>query len=378
MNIAANEMRREGALRMPESVKDILREFTVGYLLEPANNYPQDVIDFGVKYFTQLKNKRAAAREAQERSMPSITTISMASSTHTYGDIETMVQRTIPKKTILDNTRTSTITRRPSWLYSPEPTDRRDNLLVARLSTSLLFRNMDIDERKSAVQLMSCVVLCAGEFVYRAGDVDDHFYIVERGDLLVTTNDGVVNRMLEPYEAIGELALLYNYPRHTNVQVQSFEAVLWTLSRKNFRRFMIDTARANLRTFEKHLKMVPIFRHLSQHECRTVLRAMSVVRFHAGERIFAEGEIRKGIYFIVSGTVSLCSRDTYSGGYTTLATLEEGDYIGELSLITKLHNFVSAFAETDVKTVFLCLAAFNRLVGSPIGLIKRMSVCNRE
>lgn len=348
-------MRARSESRLPDSVKDVLREFTIGYLLELC---PVDVVDFGVEYFTRLQKDRASEKRTESSSSVSL-------------DIETSAQKTIPKKTILeevDDYEHISKTLKPNCNAM---SSKREEKFVARLSDSLLFRNLDVEEIKGAIKLMSRVELRSGDFVYKARDFDDQFYIIEYGDLSVTTDDGQINRMLSSYECIGELALLYNYPRHTTVQVQSAEAVLWALCRQSFRQFMIDTARANMKIFVKHLKTVPIFKTLSHGECRRVVQAMSVMRFHGGQRIFAQGDVCRGIHFIVDGKVTLQTRETCSGGYLTLATLEEGDYIGELSLITMSRHLVSAFAETDVKTIYLCLDAFNRLVGNGIELIKR-------
>lgn len=344
-------MTEQSKFRLPDSVKDVLREFTVGYLLEIC---PVDVVDFGVEYFTRLQKNRMVEKSTRVSSR---------------FDIETMAQKCVSKRTILEENHDHVGgASRPS---RRSMSSKREEIFAARIGDSLLFRNLDDNELRSAIQLMSRVNMKAGDFVYETGDFDDKFYIIEDGKVLVSTNDGSIKRSISPYECIGELALLYNYPRHTTVQVESEKAVLWTLCRKSFRQFMIDTARANIKIFKKHLKTVPIFKMLSQKECQRVVHAMSVVRFHAGQRIFAEGDVRKGIYFIVDGTVSLRMRETCSGSYVTLAILEEGDYIGELSLITMSSHLVSAFAETDVKTVYLRLDAFNRLVGNGIDLIKR-------
>lgn len=348
-------MRKRSESRLPDSVKDVLREFTIGYLLELC---PVDVIDFGVEYFTRLQIDRAAQRKEQSSSKSIIKL-----------DIETMAQKIIPKKTILEET-TEHMTRTPRPSCT-EVTTKREEIFAARIADSLLFRNLDEDEIKAAIQLMSREVMKSGEFVYETGDFDDKFYIIESGKLLVTTSDGLIRRKISTNECIGELALLYNYPRHTTVQVESDEAVLWTLCRKRFRQFMVDTARANLRLFERYLKTIPLFKKLSQSECQRVVQAMSVQRFYEGQRIFAEGDVRTGIYFIIDGKVTLRVRETCRGGHIALATLEEGDYIGELSLITTSSHLVSAFAETDVKTIFLCNNAFNRLMGNAIELIKR-------
>lgn len=351
--MSSQKSKVQSIYRIPDSVKDVLREFTVGYLLEVC---PVDVIDFGLQYFTRLQRDRSVLKIKRTSSFVDF-------------DIETLAQKKITKNTILEESEEYARRSRRSS-YCPI-TDKREEIFAVRLRDSLLFRHLDVDEIRLAIKLMSRLILRSGDFVYETGQFDDKYYIIESGKLLVTTDDGSIKRTLSSYDCIGELALLYNYPRHTTVQVKSEEAVLWTLCRQSFRQFMIDTAQTNFKVFEKHLKTVPIFKKLSLKECRKATQAMSVVRYHAGQRIFGEGDFRKGIYFIVNGKVSLRMRESCPGTHTSLAIFEEGDYIGELSLITMPTHLVSAYAETDVKTVYLCLDAFNRLIGNGIDLIKR-------
>lgn len=348
-------MSERSVSRLPDSVKDVLREFTVGYLLE---SHPPDVLDFGLEYFTRLQKDRLLQKRPQQQ--PIVTM-----------DIETIAQEYIAKNTILEEPDDDYDVKMPKICRTTRISHSREDIFVSRLRDSLLFRNLDLDEIKAIIRLMYCLVLKFGDFVYQKGDFDDKFCIIERGKLSVTTADGRIEKTLSSFDYIGELALLYNYPRQTTVRVDSDDAVLWTICRKTFRQYMTDTARAQLKTFQNHLKTVPIFKSLSDSESRKVSQAMSVKRFHEGQRIFAQGEIRKGIYFIVSGRVSLQMKNTNGIGSNTLATLEKGDYLGELSLITLSGELVSAFAETDVKSVFLCLDAFRRLVGNGIELIKR-------
>lgn len=336
---------------LPIEVKDLLREFAIGYSLELC---PIDVIDFGVQYFTRLQLNRTEHKR--------VTTTGIVL------DLETLAQKNISRQTIPDeSTRNRKSTKSTCCIVSME----RIAAFVLRLGDSVLFRSLDTFDRRKLIQTMSPIVLNRNDFVYEAGEIDDTFYMIEQGELSVSSNDGRIAQNLSTHECIGELALLYSYPRYTTVQVVSATASLWTLSRDDYRNFMIALARENMQLFEKCLRAIPILTHLTEPERYNVTRAMSVIRFKAGERMYADVDLRNGIHYIVEGKVSLRMRETCAGGYLMVAIFGPGDFIGELSLITVSTHLVMAFAETNVKLVYLCMNGFGRLFGKGIELIRR-------
>ncbi|CAD1474187.1 unnamed protein product, partial [Heterotrigona itama] len=46
--------RNAGKITVPDELRDVLLEFTIGYLLEQ----PVDIIDYAVGFFTQLRESR--------------------------------------------------------------------------------------------------------------------------------------------------------------------------------------------------------------------------------------------------------------------------------------------------------------------------------
>lgn len=46
--------RQSGKITVPDNLRDLLLEFTINYLLEQ----PGDIVDFGIEYFTKLRDSR--------------------------------------------------------------------------------------------------------------------------------------------------------------------------------------------------------------------------------------------------------------------------------------------------------------------------------
>lgn len=72
----------------------------------------------------------------------------------------------------------------------------------------------------------------AGETIFRRGDPGDRFYVVERGEVLVTPGDRPP-RTLGPGEGFGEIALLRDVPRTADVAAQT-NVTLLALERDDF------------------------------------------------------------------------------------------------------------------------------------------------
>jgi pSer/pThr/pTyr-binding forkhead associated (FHA) protein len=89
-----------------------------------------------------------------------------------------------------------------------------------------------------------------------------------------------------------------------------------------------------------------------------------------GEIIFSEGDIGTEMYIIQSGTVELLKK---IGGETrVLATLEKGDFFGEMSVLEDVPRTASAQAKTDVEIVRINGATFDAMLKSNTEIAVRM------
>ncbi|HYB53505.1 MAG TPA: cyclic nucleotide-binding domain-containing protein [Thermoanaerobaculia bacterium] len=89
-----------------------------------------------------------------------------------------------------------------------------------------------------------------------------------------------------------------------------------------------------------------------------------------GEIIFSEGEIGNEMFIIQTGTVELLK----SIGKETrvLATLEKGDFFGEMSVLEDLPRTASARAKTDVELVRINGATFDSMLKGNTEIAVRM------
>lgn len=101
---------------------------------------------------------------------------------------------------------------------------------------------------------------------------------------------------------------------------------------------------------KQHIKQLwaatPIFEHISANQCYQLVQDMPVRRYQVDEAIFKQGEIGIGACLILKGQVHICSGDK------VLATLEEGDFFGEVALVIESPRTATAIAHSECEVVF--------------------------
>jgi CRP-like cAMP-binding protein len=89
-----------------------------------------------------------------------------------------------------------------------------------------------------------------------------------------------------------------------------------------------------------------------------------------GEIIFSEGDIGTEMYIIQSGTVELLK--AIGGETRVLATLEKGDFFGEMSVLEDAPRNASARAKSDVEVVRINGALFDTMLKNNTEIAIRM------
>jgi CRP-like cAMP-binding protein len=96
-----------------------------------------------------------------------------------------------------------------------------------------------------------------------------------------------------------------------------------------------------------------------------------LARFSAGLPIFEEGEVGTEMYVIQSGTVEIFKRSR-RGEEKLLATLEKGDFFGEMSILEDVPRTASARAKSDVELVRINHSTFDEMLRHNAEIAVRM------
>jgi len=92
------------------------------------------------------------------------------------------------------------------------------------------------------------------------------------------------------------------------------------------------------------LAEVPLFADLDKKELRTISQLMTQIRVESGRVLTAEGTAGREFIVIVSGSAEVTKGDE------VIATLVDGDFLGELALITgqPRNATVTTTSDTDL------------------------------
>ncbi|CRK97544.1 CLUMA_CG010931, isoform A [Clunio marinus] len=349
-------------VKVPDSLRDVLLEFSIAYLLEQ----PGDVIDFAVDFFTKLQTNRAQ------------TGIGIGVTKPTTPDESIISQDEEPVVNRFAGRRKSVFAEQ----YDPEEDEEEENNKVifpktdeqrSRLCDSvkniLLFRALDPEQMNEILDAMFEKKVKPEDVIIRQGDDGDNFYVIESGIYNAYVGDD--NKHVHTYEnrgSFGELALLYNMPRAATIKAVS-EGQLWALDRQTFRRILLKSAFRKRKMYEALINSVPMLKTLQNYERLNLADALIPKVFGAGERIIKQGDAADGMYFIEEGTVSI--KILQDAGEVEISKLEKGQYFGELALVTHRPRAASAYAQDNVKVAFVDVDAFERLLGPCMDIMKR-------
>ena len=194
--------------------------------------------------------------------------------------------------------------------------------------------------------------------------------MIADGALRVTSfnTDGaeIVLARLERGEYFGEQALVDETPSRRNASVTAIDdAELVRLDQADFRHAVAAgsaveealRARGAKQLVEKWTRQRPAFGTIDQKLVESLSR--NIREFAPGTRIFSQGEIADGVYFIVDGEVRI--EITEPGAPTRATVLVAGQMFGEVASLASTRRAGSAVAVTPTRTLLFDMKQFRKL-----------------
>ncbi len=108
------------------------------------------------------------------------------------------------------------------------------------------------------------------------------------------------------------------------------------------------------------LQKVDFFYSLSFGDLDELIRSLRKKRAKKGEEIIKQGEIGDKFYLISSGEVSVNVKKGF--GNKKVASLGDGDFFGEMALVTELPRMATIIAETPVELFVLYKRDFKKIL----------------
>src|SRR5215208_4629972 len=106
----------------------------------------------------------------------------------------------------------------------------------------------------------------------------------------------------------------------------------------------------------KLLKQVPLFAKLSRHELDAISRIADEIDFREGKELAREGAAGREFFVIVEGDAEV------TRGKRKLRTLGNGDFFGEISLITRLPRTASVTTLSPTRALVITDRSFRRVL----------------
>ncbi len=100
------------------------------------------------------------------------------------------------------------------------------------------------------------------------------------------------------------------------------------------------------------LKLIPLFKTLSEEENKAIIRHISMQFYPPNYTLFKKGDEGEALYIIKSGSVQL----------EGLATLNDGEFFGEMALIDSAPRMTSATTLSECEIFILKKEDFNNLI----------------
>jgi CRP-like cAMP-binding protein len=104
------------------------------------------------------------------------------------------------------------------------------------------------------------------------------------------------------------------------------------------------------------LKRVPLFARCSRHELDVISKVADEMDFKEGKQLAREGAPGREFFVIVEGTAEV------TRGRKKLRTLADGDFFGEISLITKLPRTASVTTISPLHALVVTDRSFRRML----------------
>lgn len=105
--------------------------------------------------------------------------------------------------------------------------------------------------------------------------------------------------------------------------------------------------------FKKKVPRSPLFEMLNDEERAALVKEMELEQHDEGAVIISEGEPGTSMYVITSGEVKVYTRGSGQGGSVYLAKLGEGDFFGEVSVLTGKPRTATITAATPTELLRL-------------------------
>jgi cAMP-dependent protein kinase regulator len=235
-----------------------------------------------------------------------------------------------------------------------------------------LFSDLKKEELSRVMEKIQARWFGKGKAICKEGDPGNSIFIISHGKMAVLRQQPGKGKTklaeLNEGDFFGEFGYFSNSRRQATVEALEDAEVL-ELTQEELQKIIREFPSVSQILFKFYKERVldnllaasALFQGFSPGERRQILDHLSLEEVPAGARVIQEGAPGDCMYIIKSGEVEVSTSDP-KGQKLVLATLQEGDYFGEISLITGHVRTASVTALRAAELIRLAKEDFDRFI----------------
>ncbi|MDQ6992042.1 MAG: cyclic nucleotide-binding domain-containing protein [Mariprofundus sp.] len=254
---------------------------------------------------------------------------------------------------------------------SIEKKDDPEENIHAGLSDTPLLSSMQGEQLNSFINSLQLRHINGGEKIYQAGDDGTYLYLIGMGEASLHTidiqgQDKIFSRLTEG-DFFGERAFMSRLTQTCDAVAET-DCNLLLIDRATFDDWVekFPEMSATVETFYRQrvlariLAMTPVFEGVPSYARAALADQFTLRSFDDGEMILQQGDIGDTFYLIRSGLVTLKVSNPL--GETIFSkTIREGDFVGEVALLSGRPRTASIYAQGKVELMELSRSNFEQI-----------------
>ena len=231
------------------------------------------------------------------------------------------------------------------------------DILTQQLTEVPLLKDLSQRERILIAERLSPQRYNSNEAIYRSGDLPTGLYFIEKGTVRLMGDSDEDYAEVMRGDVFGEMSVISAKP-HSNTAQAAIETIVWQLSPADFtsltdnypsiKSSLSRNLRASLSQADQAyaitvLKQISLFADLPQAALEDVARLILLRHVPAGELVFNQGDAGDALYIVDSGLIEAIA-DSPGQARELIGRFSDGDYFGEITLLTGKTRSYTAFA----------------------------------
>jgi len=245
-----------------------------------------------------------------------------------------------------------------------------DNMRSGLANTPLL-SGMSGEQLESFIESLELRNVAAGDGIWEAGTLGEHLYLIGMGQVSLLATDAHGNKkvfsQLKEGDFFGERSFM-SRSEHKDDAIADVDCTILMINRETFDAWVEkhQEIRTTVEAFYRQrvlarvLAITPVFEGVPSDARMALAEQFALRAFEDGELIMKQGEIGDTFYLIRSGSVDLSVTDP-SGEEVYSASLVEGEFFGEVALLTGRPRTATIFAKGAVELMELSRSDFDLL-----------------